>query len=1033
MPTLFISYKRVDKVAVNKIKDRLKKDFYFEVWIDAESISGGEDWRQEIRKGIDKCDCMLLMLTPDACASVQVKEEVDYAKNIGRRIIPLQIRKVKEPDDLMKLGIEHLNYIDFLGDERAGWEKLLTDLPPVLERDLWRLQPENWERHQRYLRRMIINKLNRVSLTDITEELPGEKRSVELLNIYVPLPVDMSVTIKVSETDRYSITDWWVKTEKSETAADKATPEELREKRLREWYALKVTEPELKLLIEDVQKQLRVRAKTLSEKGFRPEQNWYMEAHDAANVQPRMVLTGNPGSGKTTFLKHLAICLAGDQLGHDRANRETLRLWTLPAYTPVFVRLRELVSKQFPQTTTLATSAHFEDYLLSLLREEKQETYFDDLRRQLENGNAIILLDGLDEVPDAVTKERRDQIIGFMDALKNDYEKCRIVITSRPYAYNGDWKLDDFGQTALIPLHDNRIYELAKALYSQVMPDTAVDQEAQQFVETLMERVKDTELRNTPLLFTMFAALWLRNRDLSPKQRIPEQISQLYSRSVDLMLERWTKKDIETGRCVADLFGLTSQELRRALEIVAFEVQSEQGSQPRADFRLGVLLEAFHAAKGGAVPHYAEALDYLEQRAGLLTSEAPRHYRFTHLSFQEYLAGCYLAMEDQFPAEITRQIQKAAGRWRNVVPLLADEITARGGNLMPLVQALVEIPVDRTRLPDAPQWEMVDYARTLTEKFSLQLTRVEQQKLCEHLTAVVEAGALPPASRAAAGRQLAVLGDPRPGVGVKDGIPDIVWCEIPGGPFLFGSNREKDKRAGNNEPDQHEVILPTFSIAKYPITYAQYEAFVEDKGYEKRDYWTKAGWQWKGDKLHPEWGWNDPEWHLSNHPVVGVTWYEAVAFCNWLSAQVSPLQTVGEGAEVRFRLPTEAEFEKAARGDTNWIYPYSDEFDANKGNTRETGIGRTSAVGMFPDGASRHGVLDMSGNVWEWSLSPWANSYEPHTAAQVEVEGAAVRVLRGGSWGSIRGAARVSFRNGDDPGSRDFGIGFRVVSAPLYR
>jgi hypothetical protein len=76
MPTLFISYKRDDKVAVTKIADRLRRDFYFEVWIDAESIPGGEDWRAEIRKGIDKADAVLLMLTPDACASPQVKEEI---------------------------------------------------------------------------------------------------------------------------------------------------------------------------------------------------------------------------------------------------------------------------------------------------------------------------------------------------------------------------------------------------------------------------------------------------------------------------------------------------------------------------------------------------------------------------------------------------------------------------------------------------------------------------------------------------------------------------------------------------------------------------------------------------------------------------------------------------------------------------------------------------------------------------------------------------------------------------------------------
>lgn len=118
MPTLFISYKRDDKVAVTKITDRLRREFYYDIWIDAVSIPGGEDWRAEIRKGIDKADRVLLMLTPDACASPQVKEEVDYAHSTGRKILPLQIKKVSE-DDLKRLGVEHLNYITSVMD-KAG-------------------------------------------------------------------------------------------------------------------------------------------------------------------------------------------------------------------------------------------------------------------------------------------------------------------------------------------------------------------------------------------------------------------------------------------------------------------------------------------------------------------------------------------------------------------------------------------------------------------------------------------------------------------------------------------------------------------------------------------------------------------------------------------------------------------------------------------------------------------------------------------------------------------------------------------------
>ncbi len=274
-----------------------------------------------------------------------------------------------------------------------------------------------------------------------------------------------------------------------------------------------------------------------------------------------------------------------------------------------------------------------------------------------------------------------------------------------------------------------------------------------------------------------------------------------------------------------------------------------------------------------------------------------------------------------------------------------------------------------------------------------------------------------PIKRGEIGRRLAELGDPRPGVGLdKDGLLDIVWCKVPAGAFLFGSNRRKDKQARDSEPAQKKVDLPTFYMAQYPVTVAQYAAFVQDGGYQNSAYWTKAGLTWKGSKNHPEYGWQDAKWHIANHPVTGVTWYESVAFCRWLSQQ--------RGMDIR--LPTEAEFEKAARGKTEWIYPYGDTLDTNKGNTGESGIGRTSAVGMFPSGVSPYGVMDMSGNVWEWSLSPWANPYQSHTAEQVDWEGNAIRALRGGSWGSNVGYARVSVRYTYNPYYRRYDSGFRV-------
>jgi formylglycine-generating enzyme required for sulfatase activity len=223
---------------------------------------------------------------------------------------------------------------------------------------------------------------------------------------------------------------------------------------------------------------------------------------------------------------------------------------------------------------------------------------------------------------------------------------------------------------------------------------------------------------------------------------------------------------------------------------------------------------------------------------------------------------------------------------------------------------------------------------------------------------------------------------------------------------------------------QHELDLPAFRIGKYPITNLQYDAFVRDGGYTERwrRCWTTAGWQRKEDRTGPEkYG---GVFDLPNHPVVMVSWYEAFAFCNWL----------GEKLNLKVALPTEAQWEKAARGPSPTRgggvgvgvrrYPWGNEITPDHANYGETGIGTTSAAGIFSKGVSPYGTLDMSGNVWEWTLSldrPYP--YLPDDGRNApEAEGA--RVVRGGSWYDLQGGARCAFRSGASPTSSTRTSGF---------
>ncbi|MBM4430204.1 MAG: hypothetical protein FJ026_07655 [Chloroflexi bacterium] len=257
-----------------------------------------------------------------------------------------------------------------------------------------------------------------------------------------------------------------------------------------------------------------------------------------------------------------------------------------------------------------------------------------------------------------------------------------------------------------------------------------------------------------------------------------------------------------------------------------------------------------------------------------------------------------------------------------------------------------------------------------------------------------------------------------------------VWVEVPAGPFLMGS-LDGNPLASDDEKPQHQRKIPyPYCISRYPVTNAEFSRFVEANGYENRELWTEAGRKWKGDWTGPErYG---GEFDLPDHPVVGVSWYEAIAYCRWLTQS---LHDKGELAKDEvIRLPTEAEWEKAARGEHGREWPWGDDFDPGKANTREGSLGHTTPVGQYsPAGDSPYGCADMAGNVWEWCSTEWVGNYKDYDQGvqeREELEGDVPRVLRGGSWNYSRNLVRCAYRDWNLPPYRNYGRGFRVVVAP---
>jgi formylglycine-generating enzyme required for sulfatase activity len=200
---------------------------------------------------------------------------------------------------------------------------------------------------------------------------------------------------------------------------------------------------------------------------------------------------------------------------------------------------------------------------------------------------------------------------------------------------------------------------------------------------------------------------------------------------------------------------------------------------------------------------------------------------------------------------------------------------------------------------------------------------------------------------------------------------------------------------------------------------AQYQLFVQAGGYADITYWTQAGWRWRtqNDIKEPE-PYSDV-YQIANHPQVGVSWYEAMAYCCWLSVQMSR----------NFRLPSEAEWERAARYIDGRRYPWGNTGEpAKHSNTRGNGIDTTSTVGMFPSGHAVNGAADMVGNVLEWCSTKWRADYQEYEEqADDELSGEEHRVLRGGGWSRYPLYVRCACRHSSDPQSRYYNVGFRIV------
>ena len=222
--------------------------------------------------------------------------------------------------------------------------------------------------------------------------------------------------------------------------------------------------------------------------------------------------------------------------------------------------------------------------------------------------------------------------------------------------------------------------------------------------------------------------------------------------------------------------------------------------------------------------------------------------------------------------------------------------------------------------------------------------------------------------------------------------------KVPKGPFLYGDEKTR------------EVIDYDYWIDQYPVTNKKYAAFIKAGGYKNQQYWSEEGWKWKTERdISIPSSWKDAESKRADHPIVIISYYEAEAYARWAGK----------------RLPTEREWEKAARGEDGRVYPWGDDFDKSACTSRRSVLGmlsntflgpnrQTTPVTQYPNGISPYGCYDMAGNVLEW-CGDWYDEKKDQ------------RVFRGGSWADGPAELRSACRRGAAPTAGDVSKGFRCA------
>jgi formylglycine-generating enzyme required for sulfatase activity len=787
-----------------------------------------------------------------------------------------------------------------------------------------------------------------------------------------------------------------------------------------------------------------------------------------------VIILGDPGSGKSTSMASLAV-----QSARRRSSDHNAPL-------PVWVALGTVTNRGQDDYLALLLSGVPEVQLAAARGGPSAGVALSErLRRAVEEGRALLLLDGLDEVKEHLISKVRSAVGGVL-ALKNG---VRVVVTCRTFDYRQSTpsrRLPIERELELLPYNKSEQALYVERWYAATVgngrftPHQASALQGAMKVELLDSEL--AELAESPLLLALLTLVH------SEEAKLPDTRAVVCDRAITYMLAdsaKWRMREAGSSTVAAPPV------LSLAIEL-AYRAHVAEESASTSDV-VGITIAEIESAAasicrvlrdadtGRPAPSPQDLVQRFVRSHGLLVERSNEVFGFAHRSFQEFLAGQHFSAGAHREEAIQRG---GSAHWREPFRLMASLSGHEGENIYFILALIEELVFGRRQstasvLLGAEMLAEIGRRRIALRQFGYILSEGVEgatdglwPRTRDRVSAFVEDNEFTLAERERSATVVAILGDKRfPSDGRLSRAPSMI--EIPGGTSTIGSIRLSEltlAQSGGFVDAPRRFDFPRFSVGRYLVTNAEFRCFVEDDGYLQSSYWGDLGGGWvTGDpgtleRIRADWlatvyehhgkeirdgeidketledeavrrtaprkapyYWLDRRFNAANQPVVGINYWEAMAYCSWATAQCHRRKLLQP--DWSYRLPTEFEWERASRPeDDDRLYPWGDEWQEDHAHvsTNLLNMRRPSPVGIYLQ-SWPGGPCDIAGNVWEWTDSlflPYAAENDGGRLSDNFDE----RVVRGSSWYNSSSVATCSSRAIDRSYNLFYDVGFRMVA-----